>query len=67
MATDVLVENDFLKKWKNPVCETIVWPLANLVKNLIEKKWPGLSDSGMASNWLSRKSSIQILVLQKIF
>ncbi len=49
MATDVLVENDFLKKWKNLVCETLVWALVNRVKNLIEKKWPDLSDSGMAS------------------
>ncbi len=51
MATDVLIKNDFLKKkkWKNPVCETVVWPLADRVKNLIEKKWSGLSDSGIAS------------------
>ncbi len=49
MATDVLVENDFLKKWKKNVCETVVWLLADQVKNLIEKKWPGQSDSGMAS------------------
>ncbi len=37
MATDVLVENDFFKKWKNPVCESVVYPLADCVKNLIEK------------------------------
>ncbi len=37
---------------KNPVCETVVWPLVDRVKNLIEKKWPGLSDSGMASGGL---------------
>ncbi len=53
MATDVLVENDFKKKWKNPVCETAVWPLANRVESLIEKKWPGLLDSGMASGRLT--------------
>ncbi len=53
MATDVLVENDFKENnEKNPVCETLVWPLADRVKNLIEKKWPGLSDSGMASSGL---------------
>ncbi len=47
MATDVLVKNDFKKKMeKNPVCGTMVWPLADRVKNLLEKKWPGLSDSG---------------------
>ncbi len=54
MATDILVENNFLKKKneRNPVCETKVWPLVDRVKNLIEKKWPGLSDSGMASGGL---------------
>ncbi len=31
---------------------TVVWPLADLVKNLIGKEWPGLSDSGMASDGL---------------
>ncbi len=30
----------------------MVWPLADRIKNLIEKKWPGLSDSGMASGGL---------------
>ncbi len=45
----------FKKKWKNPVCETVVWPLADWVKNLIEKKWRGLSDSGMASGGLNSK------------
>ncbi len=38
MTTDVLVQNGFKKNEKNPVCETVVWPLANRVKNLIEKK-----------------------------
>ncbi len=56
MATNVLVENDFLKKMKkNSDCETEVWPLADQVKNLVEKKWPGLSDSGMASGGLMNK------------
>ncbi len=31
----------------------MMWPLADWVKNLIEKKFPGLSDSGMASGGLS--------------
>ncbi len=31
---------------KPPVCATVVWQLADRVKNLLEKKWPGLSDSG---------------------
>ncbi len=35
------------KKKKKPVCETVVWSLVDWVKNLIEKKWPGLSDSDM--------------------
>ncbi len=42
---------------KNPVCETVVWPLADRVKNLIEKEWPGLSDSGMASGGLKKTQS----------
>ncbi len=38
MATDILVKNDFKKKnEKNLVCETVVWALADRVKNLIEK------------------------------
>ncbi len=37
MAIDVLVENDFKKKWKNPVCYTMLCPLADRVKKLIEK------------------------------
>ncbi len=37
MATDVLVKYDLKKNLKTPVCETVVWPLANRVKNLIEK------------------------------
>ncbi len=52
MPTDVLVENDFKKNEKNLICETLVWPLAGRVKNLIEKKWPGLSHSGMTSGGL---------------
>ncbi len=33
MATDALVKNDFKKNEKNPVCATVVWPLADRVKN----------------------------------
>ncbi len=40
------------KMGKNPVCGTAVWLLADWVKSLIEKKWPGLSDSHMASGRL---------------
>ncbi len=36
----------------NPVCETVVWSLADWVKNLIEKKWPGLSDCDMVTGEL---------------
>ncbi len=61
MATDVLVEND-LKKWKNPVCVTVVWSLADRIMNLIEKIWPGLLDSGMASGRLT-----SILVINSNF
>ncbi len=44
------VENVFEKKnEKNTVCETVVWSLADQVKNLIEKKWPCLSDSDMVT------------------
>ncbi len=37
------------KKWKNPICETVVWSMVDRVKNLIEKKWPRLSDSDMVT------------------
>ncbi len=30
----------------------MVWSLADQVKNLIEKKWPGLSDSNVVSGGL---------------
>ncbi len=43
---------------KNPVYETVVRPLADRVKNLIEKKWPDLSDNGMASGGLKKKKKI---------
>ncbi len=41
------------KTEKNPVCGIVVWPLADRVKSMIEKKWPGLSDSHMASGGLN--------------
>ncbi len=48
------VENVLEKKnYKNTVCETVVWSLADWVKNLIEKKWPGLSDSDMLTGGLN--------------
>ncbi len=51
-----MVENVFEKKeWKTLVCETVVWLLADRVKNLIEKKWPGLSDSDMVTGGLKGK------------
>ncbi len=40
------------KNEKNPVCETVVWSLADRVKNLIEKTWPGLSDIDMVTGGL---------------
>ncbi len=49
MATDVLVKNDFKKKKKKKPKKTGLW---DRVKNLLEKKLPGLSDSGMASGGL---------------
>ncbi len=50
-------ENVFEKKNENnPVCETLVWSLADQVKNLIEKKWPGLSDSDMVTGGLKGTS-----------
>ncbi len=53
VSTDILLKTTFKKKnEKNPACETVVWPLVDRVKNLIEKKWPGLSDNGMASGGL---------------
>ncbi len=48
------VENVFeKKKWKNWVCETVVWSLVDRVKNLIEKKWLRLSDSDMVTGKLT--------------
>ncbi len=52
MAIDIFVKNDFKEKMKKPGPWDRVWPLVDWVKNLIEKKWPGLSDSGMASGGL---------------
>ncbi len=46
------VENVLEKKWKNPPFETVIWSLADQVKNLIEKKWAGLSDSDMVNGGL---------------
>ncbi len=47
------VENVLEKKnEKNPVGETVVLSLMDRVKNLIEKKWPGLSDSDMVTGGL---------------
>ncbi len=52
MATDILVENNFLKKWK----KTGLWDhgvaTGVLGQKPDKKKWPGLSDSGMASGGL---------------
>ncbi len=41
------------------VCETVVWSLADWVKNLIEKKWPGLSDSDMVTSGLKDRITVQ--------
>ncbi len=38
--------------WKNLFFNTVVWSLVNRVKNLIEKKLAGLSDSDMVSGGL---------------
>ncbi len=38
MVTDVSVENDLKRNEKNPVCESVMWSLADQVKNLIEKE-----------------------------
>ncbi len=35
------------------VCETVVWSLTDRVKNLIEKKWRGLSDNDMVTGGLN--------------
>ncbi len=59
MVTDVQGQKcDWRKKEKNPVCETVVWSLADQVKNLIEKKWPGLWDSDMVTGGLSVNVSL---------
>ncbi len=45
------------KKWKKTVCQTVVWSLlTDRVKNLIGKKWPGLSDSDMVTGGLKISS-----------
>ncbi len=37
---------------KTPICETVVWSLADWVKKLIEKNWPTLLDSDMVTGGL---------------
>ncbi len=70
MATDILVQNDLEKKpEKNPFCGTMVWLLADRVKSLIEKKWPGLSNSHMASGGLiitEKASRLQNRIVDEI-
>ncbi len=53
MATDVLVENDFLKKWKKPSLWDRGVTTGGLGQKSDRKKWPSLSDSGMASGRLN--------------
>ncbi len=50
---------------KKPVCETVIWSLADWVKNLIEKKWPGLSDSDMVTDGLILDWNIELGLTQK--
>ncbi len=52
MATDVLVENDFLKKWENPGLWDRGVATGGLGQKPDRKKMTGLSDSGMASGGL---------------
>ncbi len=59
MATDILVQNDLGKKRKKTACETVVWPLVDRVKKVIEKKWPSLLDSHTASGGLTSLSNIE--------
>ncbi len=56
-----MVENVFEKKKneKNLVCETVVWSLVDQIKNLIEKKWPGLSKSDMVTGGLIMSYNVQ--------
>ncbi len=57
MATDVLVENG-LKKWKNPYLWDRGVATGGLGQKPDRKKWPGLSDSGMASSRLKERLKI---------
>ncbi len=57
MATDVLVENDFLKKWKKPGLWDCGVATGGSGQKLDRKKRPGLSDSSMASGKL--KTNLQ--------
>ncbi len=51
------LKNQMGEKWKKkPVCETVVWLQADWVKNLVEKKWPNLSDSDMVTGGLITRS-----------
>ncbi len=54
MATDVLVENDFKKKWKNPDLWDHGVSTGGPGQKPDRKKWPGLSDSGMISGGLKK-------------
>ncbi len=49
-----------------PVCETVVWLLAGRVKNLIEKKWPGLSDNDIVTGGLRQTKLLTINFLKTI-
>ncbi len=53
MATDVLVENVFLKKWKKPGLWDHGVATGGPGQKPDGKKQPGLSDSGMASGGLT--------------
>ncbi len=67
MVTDIRDQKCVWKKnEKNPVCETVVWSLADRVNNLIEKKWPGLSDSDKVTGGLSISQCRVLLNFSKI-
>ncbi len=57
MATDVLVENNFLKKWKKPGLWDRGVTTGGSGQKPDRKKWPGLSDSDMTSGGLNKNTA----------
>ncbi len=63
MTTDVVVENDFLKKLKKPGLWDRGVATGGLGQKSDRKKWPSLSDSGMVYGGLTMLSVLHLHLL----